>query len=162
MNNTEKSSLGFTLIELLVVVAIIGLLSSVVLSSLNSARAKARDAEVKAVFHSLRLALSLYYDKYGKYPNETRVETNPWRDNFNSMAGQLVAEKFLAQVPVAPANHVYHYYNYGGAIGGLLVTTLESVPAQTTAYPGTCRPFSTGNWCDTKVSSTYYCICNPY
>ena len=53
---------GFTLIELLVVIAIIGILSSVVLASLNSAREKGRDARRISDLKQLQLALELYYD----------------------------------------------------------------------------------------------------
>ena len=53
---------GFTLIELLVVIAIIGILSSVVLASLNSARGKGANAAVKSSMANLRAQAELYYD----------------------------------------------------------------------------------------------------
>ncbi|PIT91375.1 hypothetical protein COU17_01105 [Candidatus Kaiserbacteria bacterium CG10_big_fil_rev_8_21_14_0_10_49_17] len=76
-----RNGRGFTLIELLVVIAIIGLLSSVVLASLNSARAKARDARRVSDLKQLQLALELYYDSNGSYPNPGwgwRSECNAW------------------------------------------------------------------------------------
>jgi len=65
LNNTKR---GFTLIELLVVIAIIGILSSVVLASLGTAREKARDATRISDMKNIQLALELYFDSNQTYP----------------------------------------------------------------------------------------------
>lgn len=64
---------AFTLIELLVVIAIIGILASVVIASLNSARAKARDAKRVSDLKQLQTALELYHAENGNYPNSSGI-----------------------------------------------------------------------------------------
>jgi prepilin-type N-terminal cleavage/methylation domain-containing protein len=57
-NNTK----GFTLIELLVVIAIIGILSSVVLASLSTARSKGKASSIKAQLVSFRTQMEVEAD----------------------------------------------------------------------------------------------------
>jgi prepilin-type N-terminal cleavage/methylation domain-containing protein len=71
--NTKK---GFTLIELLVVIAIIGILSSVVLASLNSARNKGADAAVKGNLGGIRAQAELVYDSNNSSYSTLCSDTN--------------------------------------------------------------------------------------
>lgn len=63
----KNSSKGFTLIELLVVIAIIGILSSVVLASLNSARDKGANAAIKSNLANTRAQAEIIYDNTNSY-----------------------------------------------------------------------------------------------
>ncbi len=119
---------GFTLIELLVVIAIIGMLSSVVLASLNGARIKARDARRLADFKSVQTALELYYDSQStpSYPVSTGALMS------SVLSG--LAPAYLGTVPTDPsrANTVvgngYQYCSDGQ------VYALIMMPEKTNAY----------------------------
>jgi type II secretion system protein G len=117
------SKKGFTLIELLVVVAIIGLLSSVVMASLNSARSKARDAIRVENIRTIRTALELYYDNNGSYPASPLIGSldSNWNVFFTN---NFINTKIMAQIPVDPTQiWPYEYFymspgSYGLCDGG--------------------------------------------
>ncbi|MEK7566810.1 MAG: type II secretion system protein [Patescibacteria group bacterium] len=91
---------GFTLIELLVVIAIIGVLASVVLASLNSARKKSRDARRVADVKQVQLALELYFDSKGEYPDVT----------------SKLAPDYIPVVPADPVGTPLVPYPYGAYV----------------------------------------------
>jgi general secretion pathway protein G len=128
-SKTGESSRGFTLIELLVVIAIIGILSSVVLASLNSARTKARDTRRISDIKQIQIALELYFDANGKYATKLS----------DLVTSGGLAGASLSALPVDPSGaavNVTTGYKY--AIDTAtpakyhLGATLEQAPAQTT------------------------------
>ena len=108
-----KKTSGFTLIELLVVIAIIGILASVIIVNLNSARGKGNDTRRVSDLKQIQLALEMYYDANNKYPNQlSDLTTN-----------------YLPAVPVDPKNDSTYFYAYtatGGGSSYLLEARLEN------------------------------------
>jgi len=68
---------GFSLIELLMVIAIIGVLSTVVVISITSARNKGIDAAAKENLHTVRNQAELYHSAHGTYGAAAAVQGSP-------------------------------------------------------------------------------------
>ena len=103
-----KKNKGFTLIELLVVIAIIGILSSVVLASLNTARNKGADAAVKASMSSVRAQAEIWYDnnsnKYNAGSATTTCSTGVFADSVITSAITQITNQSVAPVCYTSAN----------------------------------------------------------
>ena len=141
MKLNMHSSRGFTLIELLVVIAIIGILSSVVLASLNSARSKGNAAGVKANLSSVSTQAALYLS-----------------DNGNSYGTFDDGSGAIADCPTSGSGSVFHDSTIMQAIAGALVDssggTAKCLSTGSTYAVAVSRP-ATGA---TTPPSVYWCV----
>lgn len=110
-NKFKKSGAGFTLIELLVVVSILGLMASILMVSLNSARVRAREAYRRASLRQVATALESFYDDHGYYPTVPDIsgESLGYGDHcyWDGCGGNGpyipgLAPKYLARLPTDP------------------------------------------------------------
>lgn len=125
-------SKGFTLIELLVVIAIIGILSAIVLASLNTARDKGSDAAVQADITGIRTQAEIYRNNNNSYGTEG--------------AGCYVAESVVTEETVAKQIAA------ADAANGTAGTVSCNVAAGGAAYAVSAELVS--------APGTYFCIDN--
>ena len=138
MRFTENNQRGFTLIELLVVIAIIGILSAVVLASLNTARNKGSDASVQATFHNIQVQAEVYANTNSGYGTAATNVTNCNSGLFSdpTVTRQITGAKNAAK---------------GGTVNCYNATNLYIIQAQVN---GTTT--NTTYWCVDSSSNTKY------
>ena len=102
----KSNKKGFTLIELLVVIAIIGLLSTLAVVALNSARQKSRDSKRVADVKQIQSALELYFADMNGYPVGDRIllgTANTYNELSTSGFGATATgTTYMGLVPKAP------------------------------------------------------------
>jgi len=152
--------MGFTLIELLVVISVIGLLASVIMVALNSARVKARDIKRMSDIGQLQTALELYYDKYSIYPNISQsADSTNCEDRTPALVFYL--GEFMSSIPhdpqgppavpnvdAGPDRHCY-FYNVKKSGQGYVIMAYQ-VEQVTTAAKGegaACYPDVVNVYC---------------
>lgn len=153
-----KTTRGFTLIELLVVIAIIGVLSSVVLASLSSARQRARDAAVKAGVRQLTSLMHIEYNDSNSFANLQSGWDYTAADCNNSFAGNHAANaRQICTSVVANGGAIYTGNNQSLSNNFSIMALL----------PSTGRYYcvgSSGGTSDTETGSTWGsagCYANP-
>lgn len=152
MFRKNKNNKGFTLIELLVVIAIIGVLSSVVLVSLNGARIKGRDARRIADLREMRKALELYYNVNGFYPSSGWVKSSDavWSDSSTSGTLANSLSPYISSLPKDPINSSGANWPYG-----------DGADAFTYAYNGTNNSFELLGHLE-DINSSHRCYLKHY
>ena len=119
--------------------AIIGILASVVLASLNTARSKGSDAAIKASLTNARAQAELFYDPTGTYDAVCTAGTN----NISPMIDG--AAKRLSSSNTVGADAVAFSYNASGGAGSAVChdaaggwAAIVSLKGPTTASAGWC------------------------
>jgi prepilin-type N-terminal cleavage/methylation domain-containing protein/prepilin-type processing-associated H-X9-DG protein len=106
---------GFTLVELLVVIAIIGVLVSLLLPAVQTAREAARRTECQNNLHQIGVALQLYHDAIKKFPSGSSITNDGY-----SWGAQMMLLPYLEQT----AMYESVSFKYSGA--ALEIKTLQA------------------------------------
>ena len=142
----RNSSVAVIIIVILAAIVVIGILASVVLASLNSARIKGRDARRVSDVKQLQLGLELFYDANQTYPT----------------ALSQLSPTYINRIPTDPAGGAYTYsycttdfYHLGASLEGA-TALLEEDSDSTTLCIGDkvkgddtqkCTASDVGNYC---------------
>ena len=143
---------GFTLIELLVVIAIIGLLSTLAVVALNSARQRSRDAKRVADIRQIQTALELGFSETSGYPAQGTADTPlvlggssamVLCKNTNAVFQATAADcttTYMGLVPSNPSPNGANYSYVGTAAGYTLTFNLEGATGQLGAGNNCANP----------------------
>ena len=138
---------GFTLIELLVVIAIIGILSSIILVSLNTARQKGMDGAVKGDLATIRTQAALDYSGNN---NSYSISGTP----MTSIASGVASPGWTGTPGAAPLFVATGITTGDKTVGNALANTYSNAAGNIVKYSATPSTFfavaklSTGKyWC---------------
>lgn len=148
---------GFTLIELLIVIAIIGILSTLLMTNFIGIRQRARDAQRKSDIRQMQAALELYRSDIGAYPsaggtNRLNSAVCPTPSSFS-----YTGTTYMQQIPCDPLGSTYYnggsyYYSTNGTtytLAACLENTADTDVSSTFVGDNTC------------TSGKYYVKTNP-
>jgi len=82
---------GFTLIELLVVIAIISIIAAFMMPNFLGVQDRAKEAGVKAVMHSIQLAVEAYNMENEAYPMGSNISLRELVDNYLTQGGYVTS-----------------------------------------------------------------------
>lgn len=148
---------GFTLIELLVVIAIIGILASVVLSSLNRARDKGKDAAIFAQLSNMRSQAELYFATNGNYGTgytDLLMDTNPGGVDITPTTTTTLCDTAYTTSPAGIFTTGASSGGLAGIVAGACTSGATSILASVNADPAEkWALMATG-----VTPSTYFCV----
>ena len=129
----KKNIKGFTLIELLVVVSLIGILSTLVVANMNSARERARDAQRKSDLRNIQTGLRLYYNDNSGYPPKAEMDA-AWGTLWTKNGATYM--NILPKDPLSPTQD--YIYTYTDSENYILKACLENKSDDKGVLDATC------------------------
>lgn len=103
-----KSNKGFTLVELMVVIIILGILVAIAVPIYNDVTYNAKVRACEANIRTLNGAISMYYSKEGKYPDDIS-ELDPYVKDASTLKCPVNGSDYYqlnnARDAIEPHNH---------------------------------------------------------